>query len=284
MPRPRVMTEEELRRRMFKTADQLFEDAGGAQLSFEHINFERIAGLSDVGRSAAYRVFPNKDAFLEEWLEHVAGPIGQEAAAFDEETQILAETIVVERAEELKTAHGRRALLLEAVRQAAHRNFLSLTSKNTWRSYQVLSLTVRNIEDEGLRAKVLAQLQESDRFFSDNMSKFYALMIGVLGLRPRAPFTEKAVFEVLAKLGGAVVEGLALHDFVDPDFKSLSFDIDGSEWSIASIGFMAVVDAVAEPDPDFVYDPDWLEKATPQLLELHGGASGDDDAAGGTAT
>jgi AcrR family transcriptional regulator len=248
--RSRAMPDEELKSRMFAAAGELLDQVGGFTLSLEHLNLETVMRRADVSRSAVYRVWPTKDDFNIELLEMLAAPSWQGAAALDEETLVLAEEIIMSQPKLLETAEGRRAALLEAVRQSAWQNFVAISKQPAWRTFVVLSLTLPSVPAGERRDRLAQRLQESDALFSTRMATFYEMVLPVLGLRPRQPFTHDDVYDLLAKIGGALVEGLAVHQGLDPELGSRRFPGPGGEWSPPAIGFLAILDALVEPDPN----------------------------------
>jgi AcrR family transcriptional regulator len=206
---------------------------------------------ANVSRSAVYRVWPTKEEFNLELLETLAAPSWMGAAALDEETLRLAREVVLSRPERLGSAEGRRTALLEAVRLAAWQNFDSLVGKPAWRTFVVLSLTLPSVPAGERRDGLAARLRDSDALFSNTMADFYRQMLPILGLRPKPPFTEENVYQFLAKVGGALVEGLGIHHGLDPGLSAQRFGGPGGEWSPPAIGFLAIIDALTEPDPDF---------------------------------
>jgi len=257
--RPRTITDSELRERMFTTANQMLEDAGGVALSLDQaVTFERVVGVSDVGRSAAFRVFPTKDAFLAEWRDHLAAPLSDEskAAAYDPQTLVVAAHVFWDRRDQLHTLSDRRAALREAIRLGAWQNFLGLTTRPTWKIYNALALTMNSIDDAEQRESLRQHLVISDTTFIKNMAAFYEQAGKILGLRPRKHYENVNYYELIAKLGGAIVEGLALHDLTDSDFARQRFTYDDGDWSAASLGFLAVFERITELDERDDFTPD----------------------------
>jgi AcrR family transcriptional regulator len=251
MARPRAMQDEELKERMYHAASDLLEQSGGFSLSLEHLNLETVMRRADVSRSAVYRVWPTKEDFNIDLLEVLAAPSWLGAAALDEETPRLAKEIILSRPELLETSDGRRAALVEAVREAAWQNFNAIVSKAAWRTFVVLSLTLPSVPAGERRERLAQELRESDMLFTSRMGDFYRQMLPILGLRPKPPFTHDNVYDLLAKVGGALVEGLALHHGLDPELSTERFAGPGGDWSPPAIGFLAIMDALTEPDPTF---------------------------------
>lgn len=246
------MPDEELKTRMFTAAEQLLEQAGGWSLSLEHLNLETVMRRADVSRSAVYRVWPTKDDFNVWLLEEMAAPAWQGAAHLDEETLLMAEKIIMSRPELLKTPAGRRELLLEAVRQTVWQNFDAVSQQPAWRTYVVLSMTLPTVPDDGRRERLAKRLRDSDAHFSALTAEFYRRVMPILGLRPKAPYTHENAYDLLAKIGGALVEGLAVHHGVDQELARMRLPGPGGDWSAPAIGFLAILDGLFEPDSDFV--------------------------------
>ena len=98
----------------------------------------------------------------------------------------------------------------------------------------------------------MKRLRDSDAHFSAQTAEFYRTVIPILGLRPKASCTRENAYDLLAKIGGALVEGLAVHHGVDQELARLRLPGPGGDWSAPAIGFLAILDALFEPDPDDV--------------------------------
>lgn len=250
--RPRAMPDEDLKARMFQAAGELLEQAGGFSLSLEHLNLETVMRRADVSRSAVYRVWPTKEDFNIELLEVLAAPSYQRAAALDEHTLVEAEKIIMSQPELLKDASGRRRVLEQAVRQAVWRNFDAVSRQPAWRTFLVLSLTLPSVRDDDRRERLAQRLRDSDEHFAAITAEFYRSVMPVLGLRPKPPFTNDNVHDLLAQIGGALVEGLAVHHGLDPDLGAQRFPGPGGDWSLPAIAFLAILDTLIEADPGYV--------------------------------
>lgn len=265
--RPKSLTDDELRLRMYKAANELLDETGGLTLSLDHLNLEQVMRRADVSRSAVYRVWPMKEEFNADYFEHLATAVtgrdgtsedvAKAVSAYDPKTPEVAAQVIFSRPELFQTPEGRRQVQLEAVRIAAKQNFDSITGQSEWRTFNALALTARAVADPARRDLLLGKLREGDAFFTTTMAAFYMGMFQILGLRPRPPFTAESMCSTLAVLGGSIVEGLGLHHAVNPELIAETIEFSGEEWTLPALGFLAVMDLVSEPDPDAVpWSPD----------------------------
>lgn len=243
-----------LRRRMLDAAQRLVEEDGGLTVSLENLGMDRVIKEAGVSRTSVYREWPNKEAFYVDLLCDMAGPGWQGTAAFDAETMELARNIVAEHLDSLQTAEGRERLLHEVIRVAAKRNFDAITASTQWRTYVALTATALGLPDPEARGRVQAGLQSAEHYFLRNMTQFYDDMATLLGYKLR-PFVDD--YEIVAAVGGSIVEGLALRQMLVPDIIArpvIMPDVDGDkEWHLAALAFLQLILGMIEPDPD--YDP-----------------------------
>jgi AcrR family transcriptional regulator len=244
--RPPAMPDEELRRRMFAAAGEMLTEAGGFTLSFEQINLESIMRRADVSRSAVYRVWPTKEDFNFELLDAFAsiGPGGVEP--FDADGQSIARTLVAERPELLETTEGRRTLLMEAIRRVANQDFQAIIQTRRWRRYAVLTIAADGMDEE--RAEhILGTMRATEETFYTGYIEFYRSMFELLKLRPRAPFTDADAYEALTRMTVALFHGLSMQHTVNTAVGDTTYLGAGGDWTLPSLGFLAIVDAVSEP-------------------------------------
>ena len=84
----------------------------------------------------------------------------------------------------------------------------------------------------------------------------------MLGYRLR-PELEGVTSEVLAQLGAAAVEGIALNNIAMPEIAATRFQIDPfntgktAEWSLAGVGFTSIALLLVEQDPE--HSGDWSD-------------------------
>lgn len=248
--------ERDARRLLLDAAHDLVAQAGGLNVSLEGMRLDDVSRHAGLSRSTAYRVWTSKEAFHLDLLKDLAGPSWQGTAAFDQQTIDLASTVVADNLGKLQTPEGRQALMREAVRVAAHRNFEALRESAEWRTYVALTASLLTLTgtDHRRGEEVSAALAESERVFIAKMARFYNNMAVILGFRLKPGLPD---FETFAALGAAVVEGLALREAIAADIIGQVVVIDEQdgprEWSMPALGFMAILDAFIELDPD--YDP-----------------------------
>lgn len=240
----------ELRERILTTAVDMLTKTGGLTVSLAHLNMEELIRIADVPRSSVYREWETKEAFYVDLMERMIAPTEDQGAAWDEETLQIAATVVDNYKDRLDTADGRRSVLRETVRQGARRNFEAVSESLAWRTSSALSATLPALEGED-RQRILAALTRAETQFIDRMADFYGEMMTILGLRFKAPFDAKT----FAAAGSSIVEGLIGRGLTNQTIVNkpiLLPGIDGEpvEWHLAAVGFLAIIDAMVEPDPD----------------------------------
>ncbi len=283
--RPRL-AEEELRTAMYRAAQQLVYEMG-VTVSLEDLGFEDVIRRAEVPRSSAYRLRPYKGDFVADLLAYLAGPNWLGTAAFDGETLKLSYRTVAENAHRLDRPEGRRAVVQETVRLAVAQNFKAIVESKEWHIYVALVATVRTTRDDTARTRITAALAASEAEFVRRMSEFYQQMLEVLGLRLRHPTVGP---QHLATAGAAIVEGLALRkvlvdsalalprkdlteeqrgdvaklqSYIDVAVPGPKLDGGTTDWSLAAVAFLGILDAIAEQDPDYT-----LPTAADQILPV----------------
>lgn len=264
---------ETARDRLLETGRSLIQDTG-LTVGMDHLRYEDVIARAGVPRSAAYRAFPTKDLFHAALLCTLTDASWAGSAAFDAETITIALRTVYERRDELHTSEGRRAVFLDTCRRAAMRNIDSLIHSVPWKTYIALNATLLSMPDGELRDQLAESLRLAERSFVTRMAGFYEAMSGVVGRRLRPEY--EGDHSRLAALGSAVLEGLGLRNALDPEvtatrYTTTRFDIRAAGadrdpgpvdehgtalWTLAAIGYTAIVEAVSEEDPD--WDPSRL--------------------------
>jgi hypothetical protein len=184
-------------------------------------------------------------------------------------TQVLADN-----ARLLGTLAGRRALLCEVTRVAVTRNYRALTESLPWRLHMALVATLGSTRSGEARMRIAAALEDSQRRSREWMVALFAQLGGVLGLRLRDP---AHTLDHVALAAGLLVQSLALRNVQvqaavgapeEPGLASASdtamvnrllndpipgpgLDGEPAEWTLAAFGYLGVLDAFMELDPDF---------------------------------
>jgi AcrR family transcriptional regulator len=257
--RRRRLSQKEVREHVLRAAAELTTESGGLTVSPGTVNFELIVQAADVPRSAVYRIWASKDEFMVDFLSYfvrASKPSGEKwwegTAAFDQETIEVARAVVYDRQAELDTPDGRRAVMREAVRQGAQRNFVAVLTSPHWRTYVALNATVNSIPDPRRKAELHATLCEAEKTFIAKMVAFYRGMGVALGLRPRASLR----YEHFAAAGAAIVEGLALRQTLNPQLVVEQLTVPGPDgtpesWCLPALAFLGITETMLEEDPDY---------------------------------
>lgn len=248
------MSEEEARDRLIAAGEALVAETG-LTVGLDHLRFEEVIARSGVPRSTAYRTWPSKDDYYVELMCHLAGPSWAGTAAFDEATIAVATEVIMGRIHKFHDPAERRAAVLEACRRGAEQNFKTLCSSPDWRTYVALNGAAMSMVEGTTRDRLVKALQDAEGGFVARMQGFYERMCSIVGVRMRPEYNGD--FGKLAAVGAAVVEGLGLRNFLNPEilaerYERTKFSDEGiTDWSLPAIGFTAILDALTEPDPDW---------------------------------
>ncbi|MEJ7648286.1 MAG: hypothetical protein WKF57_04420 [Nakamurella sp.] len=266
------LSQANVQERLLDTGSRMVAGAG-LTVGLDHLRYEEVIVHAGVSRSAAYRCFPNKDAFHARLLCTLADSSWAGVAAFDAQTISVAVRTVVRRRAELETPAGRSAVMMDACRLAAERNFCSLVTSPGWRTYIALNAALLSMPDGAVRTDLAAALSSAETKFIDLMASFYRAMGKVIGMRLRPEFGDD--YRSMAALSAAVLEGLGLRHVLNPGvtsvrFATAPFDIGGPDsaaagtdgadtgWSLGAIGYAAIISSMSEPDPD--WEPSFLDR------------------------
>lgn len=261
---------EEIRQRMFRSAQQMVYDQG-VQIGLEELSFEKVIEGAGVSRSSAYRLWPYKGDFVEDLLCYLAGPTMLGNSAFDQDTIELVRSIVANSKADLNDPLEQRRVLLQAVREGVAQSFKAVTESREWYIYVALNASVKSAGSNESRVRIAAALLESQMNLIDKFAELYRQMLTATGTRMR---NEAYTVRHIAVAGAAIVEGLALRQIlamaVDganqppsmPDHNwslaSLINDYlpgpsaDGGtsdDWSLPALAFMGIIDAFGEAIP-----------------------------------
>lgn len=246
----RRLSQSEIEEALLATAlEQIRED--GLTVSLEHLRLDKLMEIADVPKTSFYRVWDSKEAFFARLLKELVKPEGGVGAAFDPETIRVAEAVVQQHPEMLDSPEDRQRLLFETIRQGAHQNFKALLNSTSWQTYMAILATLPGIADQDARANIQEALRAAESYFLEQMANFYAGLLPVFRYRLRPGVTPRHV----AAAGAAIVEGLVQRYVVSPELvdgriPGPALDGGTTEWHLAAIGFLGIIQALAEPDPE----------------------------------
>jgi AcrR family transcriptional regulator len=264
--RPERVPAEEVRQRMLDAGRELAVEAGAA-LTIEHLRLEEVIQRARVPRSSVYRLWPYKDDYIDDLMVYLAGPGSwfRSNGAFDPETIDIVRKILTDNQHLLATTEGRRAVLVEATRLGAGRNYEAFTESQTWRLYMALAATLGSTRTGDARQKIAAALEESQSTSRESLVGLFEHLKGVLGLRERDP---ARTIEHMVLAGGIMIQSCALRNIQtqaatgDPDaaavgellnrpFPGPGLDGTSAPWNLAAFCYLALLDAFLELDPEF---------------------------------
>lgn len=247
--RGKNLKDAELRDRMISVAVNELQKTG-LTVSLEHLEMEELIRLAEVPRSSFYKAWKTKERFFVDLMVALVEPTEMQGAAFDPETVKMSRSVVSKNAHRLTTAEGQHAVLREAIRLAAKRNFDALVSSPSWHTYTALTVALPSLLEED-RTRIQNALTEAEKHFIHRMARLYDELLPVVGRKPSGDFTTKQI----AAAGAAVVEGLARRILVNPEvinapIRLPGLDGDLVEWHLAAVGFLGIVEAMTEPSND----------------------------------
>jgi len=272
----------EIRQRMLDAGRDLALEAGAA-LTIEHLRLEEVIQRARVPRSSAYRVWPYKEDYTDDLLCYLAGAGSwfSDKAVVAPETSAVVRELITGNQQLLATPEGRRALLREVVRVTADRNYHALSDSLQWRLHMALVATLGSTRTGAARRQIAAALEAAQSRSREVMVALFGIVATELGLRPRDP---ALTVEHLQLAGGLFIQSLALRnvqvqtaladedaggpgDRDAQDGQDAVRHVDGllngsvpgpglhggtAAWSLAALGYLGMVEAFVELDPDFV--------------------------------
>jgi len=269
--RRRRVPAEEVRARMLQTASDAVLDAG-LGISTEALSLEDLIQVARVPRSSVYRLWPYKDAFVDDLLCYISGPEGLlgDRGVFDQETINVVHQTIADNRHRLSTAAGRREVLCEVVRLGAGQNFRAHLSPRT-RMRTALMAAVGSSRNLHARSRIAAAIETATAQSRDTITGLLEYVMETLGLRMR---NSSWTVAHLQAAGAAVLQGLAMrHDVAQaaahhwPDTKlsdpappdqiagqpvpGPGLDGQPAEWTLGALAYLGILDRFVEPDPDF---------------------------------
>jgi AcrR family transcriptional regulator len=258
-PRRTRISDQETERRMLATAAEAVAVAGLA-VSLDHIRLEDVIREAGVSRSAVYRRWPSKDAFLGDLLLELARGQAPMAALGTAEANAAVRRVLIERLDDLGTLEGRRHAVAAVVHETADQEFRRITTSPQWRTYLALTATFVGLPEGELRDQVGEALATSERTFAEGIARSHDAVARLLGLRATQIGIEDVAHLVNAQMRGMVVKALVQPELAERSSRVALAGVDET-WSLVAVGVAALVLAFLEPDPDVDCDVARLREA-----------------------
>jgi hypothetical protein len=258
---------EEVRRRMLDAGRGLAVEAGAA-LTIEHLRLEEVIQRARVPRSSVYRIWAYKEDYIDDLMSYIAGPGSwfSDGGAFDPETFSLVRKTIDDNRHMLATPEGRRAVLCEATRLGAGRNYQAFTESPTWRLHIALLATLGSTRTGEARRKIATALEDGQSKSRQSLVSLYEFLKTTLGLRERDP---ERTIEHMVLAGGVMIQSFAqrniqvhaalgdadadtVNELLNTPIPGPGLDGQPAPWTLAAFSYLSLVDAFLELDPDFV--------------------------------
>ncbi|MGH3164560.1 MAG: TetR/AcrR family transcriptional regulator [Trebonia sp.] len=257
---------DEVRQRMLDAGRDLALESGAA-LTIEHLRLEEVIQRARVPRSSVYRLWPYKEEFIDDLLCYLAGAGSwfKSTGVFDPRTFAIVETTVRENRHLLGTPEGRWAVLREATRLGALRNYQAFSESQAWRLHMALVATLGSTRTGEARRRIATALEDSQTRSRKSLVELYEYLLRALGLRLRDP---ERTAEHLVLAGGILVQSFGLrniqvqtaagetgadnvNDLLNLPVPGPGIDGKPAPWSLAAFSYMALLEAFLELDPDW---------------------------------
>ena len=264
--RPERVPAEEVRQRMLDAGRELAVEAGAA-LTIEHLRLEEVIQRARVPRSSVYRLWSYKDEYIDDLLVYLAGPGSwfRTSGAFDPETFEIVQRVIHDNQHMLGTPEGRRAVMCEAARLGAARNYQAFSESSTWRLHMALVATLGSTRTGEARRNIAAALEESQSKSRANLGALYEYLKATLGLREVDPartidhmvvaggimIQSFALRAIQTKAAGDLPDAVEVDDLLNRPIPGPGLDGTPAPWTLAAFCYLALVDAFLEPDPDW---------------------------------
>jgi len=241
----------------------------GMTVSLEHLSLEAIIRESGVSRATAYRHWPTKSDFLGEVLVTVVRSTRLEGESPQEVAELGA--LIWEHRADLRSAPGRRNLIVEALRYSTDANFRRLLASPQWHTYLALNATFQGLPDGPLRAKVQVALADADTRFVANRAEVYGRLPALLGYRLIPPLTAPDGFTVMASAAGSMMTGLIVKALARPEIATDALPMRpfgstrAADWTLPAHHLAGVLLGHLEPDPAVRWDARQRRTATETL-------------------
>ena len=256
VPAPR-RSREELRELLVGAGvDLLIEEglgSGAGHLTFKRVFewLEQTTGVRVTNASVIGRIWENQSEYQTDVLVAIASTDGSDVvdAAFQALRPALAGF-------DRRTIEGRCGALRELARVGGAAHMEVLTNSRRWQRWVgVWALVMASGDAERTTTDPVAEaLRRGYEIVTRRVEAAYARMLSSFGFRLRDPFTLRQ----LTVATGALAEGCAMRDGVDPDRTRRIMRATGpggekEEWTLFSVGVEALLRTFVEIDPD--WDP-----------------------------
>lgn len=238
----------------------------GLTVSLDHLSFEDVIRDARVSRSTVYRRWPYKDLFFSDLLVELALAATPAAVSSEVASAPLLRGVVLDHRDWLDSAEGRRALLLELMRQGSHHDFEMMLGSTEWRTYLALHATFLSVADETLRDELRVALARSERDFVGRVAASWQLIAELFGYRLRPELGAR--FETVAAIASADLRGQVLMALAVPELATTRLTArpfgasQAQEWAPSALGLAGLAMAFLEPDPEVAWDAARVARVT----------------------
>lgn len=242
-PRRPRLAQDETRRRVLDTA-VAGASSGGLTVGLDHLSFEDAIRDADVSRTAAYRCWPHKEAFLADLAVALAERAIPAAPTRGAHGTAMIRSIVGGQRQLLATTAGRAVVLDAVVRQTAADDFgLDRVELARWRTYLAVVMSLQTMPTGPLRDQVADAVGDADDRLIARLTGSYRQISEFFGFRAVTDYA------VLAGIGVALMRGLVIGDLARSgtqrnDLPAVAFaalisaniePFDTAEWDQATI-------------------------------------------------
>lgn len=230
-PRRPRLAQDETRRRILDTAIA-GATSGGLTVGLDHLSFEDAIRDADVSRTAAYRCWPHKDAFLADLAVALAEQAIPATPTRGAHGTAMIRSIVGEQPDLLATTDGRARVLDAVVRRTAVDDFgLDRAEVTRWQTYLAVVMSLQTMPTGVLRDRVADAVGDADDRLRARLTLSYRQIAEFFGFRAVIDYG------VLAGIGVALMRGLVIGDLARP---SSSHD------DLPAVAFAALISANVE--------------------------------------
>lgn len=249
-PRRPRLAQDETRRRVLDTAVATATSAG-VTVGLDGLSFEDAIRAADVSRTAAYRCWPHKDAFLADVAVALAERAIPATATRNRHGTTMIRSIVTEHADRLATVAGRSQVLDIVVRHTAEDDFdMDRQEAARWQTYLAVLMSLQTMPAGTLRDRVTAAVGDADDRFVARLIDSYRRIAEFFGFRATVDY------QVLAAIGVALMRGLVMGDLARPD---------RTHGDLPAVAFGSLISSNIEPFDTEDWDQETITNKLAQL-------------------